>query len=427
MAPEILKLESYNEMVDIWTVGILLYELFHNIEPFKGETPQDVLVAIMTQNLKFDKHCPKEARDLIKYILNIDKNYRPKISQILNHPYFREGARTPANQSHSQPPSNSNAAVLRMTSERMVDVQAPGAIAKPSAPIFNQQQTNPGNLGSPNNKIIYSQPLQYGANGGLGYQFQDRKPQDGQSYGQAQSTKHIPAYDLFENSQRNKNPLRSTGYTVQIGGNHSIQAPSFQASIQTAPIQVASFRAENEKRPPSYTPISISHSHSTRHVQKNVITIPQGQSISSSNSNASPENRIYSQPSPQIRGGTFQLSTSPTHLTTTSIPLSRTTSDQPKQLILHSTPVQSNLYLAPSFGTPTPQQNLGYSNSNGAPLRSVNPPSQRTFGFENYQPSNPKVINTVGSALLTVTKQPQSFTQTQPATLQIKGSPNRIY
>lgn len=118
MAPEILKLEPYNEKVDIWTVGILLYELFHNIEPFKGETPQDILRAIMTQSLKFDKHCPKEARDLIKYILNIDKNYRPKIAQILNHPYFKVNEPAPMYQAATTAQPTSSPQVLKPSTDR---------------------------------------------------------------------------------------------------------------------------------------------------------------------------------------------------------------------------------------------------------------------------------------------------------------------
>ena len=39
MAPEILKLEQYDQAVDIWTIGVLLYELWHNLEPFKGDNP----------------------------------------------------------------------------------------------------------------------------------------------------------------------------------------------------------------------------------------------------------------------------------------------------------------------------------------------------------------------------------------------------
>jgi len=34
MAPEILKEKPYNQSIDIWSLGILLYELLHNYSPF---------------------------------------------------------------------------------------------------------------------------------------------------------------------------------------------------------------------------------------------------------------------------------------------------------------------------------------------------------------------------------------------------------
>ena len=35
MAPEILKEKPYNQSIDIWSLGILLYELLHNFSPFR--------------------------------------------------------------------------------------------------------------------------------------------------------------------------------------------------------------------------------------------------------------------------------------------------------------------------------------------------------------------------------------------------------
>lgn len=37
MAPEILEKEYYDCSTDIWSLGILLYELFHNCSPFKDK------------------------------------------------------------------------------------------------------------------------------------------------------------------------------------------------------------------------------------------------------------------------------------------------------------------------------------------------------------------------------------------------------
>ena len=37
MAPEIYETEQYDEKVDIWGLGILLYEMIHGNSPFVGK------------------------------------------------------------------------------------------------------------------------------------------------------------------------------------------------------------------------------------------------------------------------------------------------------------------------------------------------------------------------------------------------------
>lgn len=42
MAPEVLKSKKHDYKVDIWAMGILLYELFHKKSPFTGRSPKDI-------------------------------------------------------------------------------------------------------------------------------------------------------------------------------------------------------------------------------------------------------------------------------------------------------------------------------------------------------------------------------------------------
>lgn len=43
MAPEILNDEPHTKEVDIWSVGILLFELIMGSNPFKGLNPKQLL------------------------------------------------------------------------------------------------------------------------------------------------------------------------------------------------------------------------------------------------------------------------------------------------------------------------------------------------------------------------------------------------
>ena len=42
MAPEMIAKETYNYKVDVWSIGVLLYEMLHGSAPFTGETLPEV-------------------------------------------------------------------------------------------------------------------------------------------------------------------------------------------------------------------------------------------------------------------------------------------------------------------------------------------------------------------------------------------------
>lgn len=46
MAPEIVMEIMYDYKIDIWSVGILLYELLHKFAPFKGKDYKEIGMSI---------------------------------------------------------------------------------------------------------------------------------------------------------------------------------------------------------------------------------------------------------------------------------------------------------------------------------------------------------------------------------------------
>jgi len=46
MAPEIMKKEPYSKKVDIWSIGIILFQLLFGKFPFTGESKADLLCNI---------------------------------------------------------------------------------------------------------------------------------------------------------------------------------------------------------------------------------------------------------------------------------------------------------------------------------------------------------------------------------------------
>ena len=77
MSPETLKYEKHDKTVDIWSVGILLFELIHGFAPFsrKGNSREKMLDEMENASkngISFNSEVTQDARDIIKYILKID-------------------------------------------------------------------------------------------------------------------------------------------------------------------------------------------------------------------------------------------------------------------------------------------------------------------------------------------------------------------
>ena len=93
MAPEIYKKQQISDKVDIWALGIIIYNLIIGKTPL--ETEQDI--KCYNNDLKFpsDAIISKAAKDLIRQILVKDPAKRPTLDQILTHDFFHLGERIP--------------------------------------------------------------------------------------------------------------------------------------------------------------------------------------------------------------------------------------------------------------------------------------------------------------------------------------------
>ena len=93
MAPEIVGSENYDYGVDIWSLGILLYELLYGHSPFKANNTKNVILNIKLHELTYDdtnKKVSKSCKDLIQKLLNNNPQKRYKIKDILEHPFVKK-------------------------------------------------------------------------------------------------------------------------------------------------------------------------------------------------------------------------------------------------------------------------------------------------------------------------------------------------
>ena len=89
MAPEIVKKKEYDFSIDVWSLGVLLYELIHSHSPFvaKDLNINKIENNIISKELRFKKGVSLECRDLIEKLLIKDAENRIKIENIYTHPF----------------------------------------------------------------------------------------------------------------------------------------------------------------------------------------------------------------------------------------------------------------------------------------------------------------------------------------------------
>ena len=84
MAPEILKGMNYSNKVDVWSLGIMLFELIQGQIPFRARSSSERLTKIMQKNIEFLVNTSTAAKALIMKMLQIEPELRPSLEEILN-------------------------------------------------------------------------------------------------------------------------------------------------------------------------------------------------------------------------------------------------------------------------------------------------------------------------------------------------------
>jgi serine/threonine protein kinase len=89
LPPEIVKQQEHSEKVDIWSLGILLYEFLVGNPPFEGATHEATYERIKTVDLKFPYFVKPDAQDLISKFLVRDPKKRISLEEVKNHKWIQ--------------------------------------------------------------------------------------------------------------------------------------------------------------------------------------------------------------------------------------------------------------------------------------------------------------------------------------------------
>lgn len=90
MAPEIIKSNCYNEKADLWSLGVILYEMIVGVPPYKANNHLELIRKInhnpiyLPSSILISSHC----RSLINELLQKNPDDRIDYPYLFNHPWF---------------------------------------------------------------------------------------------------------------------------------------------------------------------------------------------------------------------------------------------------------------------------------------------------------------------------------------------------
>ena len=90
LSPEMINNTGHDEKVDIWCIGVLLFELMTGVQPWKGTDVNTVKMNILRLKINWPKNMDRKAADLISRILRYNPEERISLENMLMHPFFTQ-------------------------------------------------------------------------------------------------------------------------------------------------------------------------------------------------------------------------------------------------------------------------------------------------------------------------------------------------
>ena len=89
MSPELINGKKYNFTTELWSFGIIMYELLHGFHPFNSNTLMELKSNLYNNiNSRLDKSYTSQCIDLLEKLLNQNPNNRIVNNELLFHDWF---------------------------------------------------------------------------------------------------------------------------------------------------------------------------------------------------------------------------------------------------------------------------------------------------------------------------------------------------
>ncbi len=96
MAPELLEAKGYSEIVDVWAIGMILYEMIYGQHPYNECKDINDLKEFSKKDIQippennFNKDTSLDCIDLMKKMLNKEELSRINLKTLFNHPWIKD-------------------------------------------------------------------------------------------------------------------------------------------------------------------------------------------------------------------------------------------------------------------------------------------------------------------------------------------------
>jgi len=93
MAPELIRGEDYGEKVDIWSLGIMIFEMAEGVPPYMDLPPLQALFKISNEDvpkLQNPENYSGELHDFLAKCLKKDVSERATALQLTNHIFLKK-------------------------------------------------------------------------------------------------------------------------------------------------------------------------------------------------------------------------------------------------------------------------------------------------------------------------------------------------
>uniref|UniRef100_A0A8R1DPM4 Mitogen-activated protein kinase kinase kinase n=1 Tax=Caenorhabditis japonica TaxID=281687 RepID=A0A8R1DPM4_CAEJA len=93
LAPEAFRDEIWSEASDVWSYGVVLWEMLSREDPYQGLIPVVIAfqVARSGQSLVINKNCPEKWKDIMQHCWALEPSQRPRFQEIVR--YFTDYAK----------------------------------------------------------------------------------------------------------------------------------------------------------------------------------------------------------------------------------------------------------------------------------------------------------------------------------------------